>query len=383
MVKLLKNEKIEESFDVLIVADYPSPHLVDFFDALNRHPGLRIKVLFTEADNPLRKWGKHEGLFPSERIQAKYISIGRYRLKFSFHLLKRILADRPDLLVFFDAFFQPTTICAAVWLNTKKRKWGIFTEPLFERSRNKVTLELRKLLFRLLRRASLVFTTGTRAVTKWRDLLGPAIPIENLPYYRRLESFHDASLTGKKRDKNQGIKFLYCGQFIHLKRVDILVKCALQLIREGYRFELNLVGSGPMYDELRDMVTPEAKPKIHFVGDVRYEDMAAQYAQADVFVFPSCDDGWGMVVMEALAAGLPVISTYGVSSAVDFIRNRDNGFIVEPNTVVPFLEKMKFFLDNPEQIPVFSASASRIMEGYSPQIGAEKFYQVVRKLCLP
>ena len=383
MVKTPQKEKVSESLDVLIVSDYPSPHLVDFFDALNRHPGLRIKIMFTEAENPLRKWGKHEGTFPSERIQAKYVSIGRYRLKFSFQFLKRILADRSDLLVFFDAFFQPTTICAAFWLKMKKRKWGIFTEPLFERNRNKLTLEIQKVLFRLLRKAFVIFTTGTRAVSKWRDLLGSAIHIENLPYYRRLEGFYDASLTNKKRDNNLGVRFLYCGQLIPIKRVDILVKCAMQLIKEGYRFELYLVGSGPIYDELRGMVTPEAETKIHFVGDVRYEDMAAQYAQKDVFVFPSCDDGWGMVVMEALAAGLPVISTYGVSSAVDFIRDGNNGFIVEPNTVEPFLEKMKFFLNNPEQIPVFSASASRIREEYSPDIGAEKFYHVVRKLCLP
>jgi len=66
---------------------------------------------------------------------------------------------------------------------------------------------------------------------------------------------------------------------------------------------------------------------LHHIPSVAYDDMPAWYAAADLFVFPSEGDIWGLVVNEALSMGVPVICTSRIGAA-EIIRDGENGFKV-------------------------------------------------------
>jgi glycosyltransferase involved in cell wall biosynthesis len=78
-----------------------------------------------------------------------------------------------------------------------------------------------------------------------------------------------------------------------------------------------VVGGGPQLEELR-----RKYPEVHFTGPKQGEELAAHYAAADVFVFPSLTDTFGLVVLEALASGLPV-AAFPVAGPRDVVADQD------------------------------------------------------------
>jgi glycogen(starch) synthase len=92
--------------------------------------------------------------------------------------------------------------------------------------------------------------------------------------------------------------------------------------------ELLVSGIGPDLEPAR----AAAGPNVRFLGQVDYDDVPAVYGQGDVFVSPTYAEGFSNTVLEAMAAGLPIVSTTAVG-VVDCLRDDDNGLLVEPGDV--------------------------------------------------
>jgi glycosyltransferase involved in cell wall biosynthesis len=90
------------------------------------------------------------------------------------------------------------------------------------------------------------------------------------------------------------------------------------------------------------------------------------YRNADVFVFPSLAEGFAQVLLEAMASGLPVISTTR-TAAPDLIRHGREGFIVEPGSAAGIAAHIEEFLRCPEILPVMRAAARRRAEYFTWQ----------------
>lgn len=94
---------------------------------------------------------------------------------------------------------------------------------------------------------------------------------------------------------------------------------------------LLLVGDGPARARLM-----QQHPEHIYAGMRHGEDLAAHYASADLFLFPSLTDTWGNVTLEALASGLPVVA-YRVAAAAEFIRHGENGMLADPDASDQFV----------------------------------------------
>lgn len=122
------------------------------------------------------------------------------------------------------------------------------------------------------------------------------------------------------------IVFLYVGRIAPEKKVELLVE-AFPSIRERSRRRVALVfvGGGPALESLRERA-PEG---VHFAGYQRGLDLAAHYASADAFLFPSDTETFGQVVTEALASGLPVVAP-ARGGVTDTVIPGDTGFLFAP-----------------------------------------------------
>ena len=115
---------------------------------------------------------------------------------------------------------------------------------------------------------------------------------------------------------------LYIGRLSAEKEVD-RIKPVLQAIPNA---RLALVGDGPHREELENHF---ADTPTHFVGYLAGEELASAYASADAFVFPSRTETLGLVLLEAMAAGCPVVAANS-GGIPDIVANGENGFLFEP-----------------------------------------------------
>jgi hypothetical protein len=131
-------------------------------------------------------------------------------------------------------------------------------------------------------------------------------------------------------------RYLLCvARFIPKKNLRRLVEAYARYAAQAGpdAWSLVLAGTGPLESELRACVTAAGlKKQVHF-GLLHYPDLPAYYGLAGAFVLPSVSDQWGLVVNEAMAAGLPVLVSSRCGCAPDLVREGENGFTFDPRNI--------------------------------------------------
>lgn len=134
-----------------------------------------------------------------------------------------------------------------------------------------------------------------------------------------------AFCEGKERDATgDKINFLSVGVLIRDKNTDLSIKAVSRLIREGYNASYTIVGKGKILEELRALVIEEKMEEHIFLpGYKSDEEIPACFMDADVFMMPGVG---GLAVNEAMAYGLPILSTVADGTIIDLLEDGRNGF---------------------------------------------------------
>ncbi len=119
---------------------------------------------------------------------------------------------------------------------------------------------------------------------------------------------------------------------------------------------------------------------ICFKGFVQSSALPDAFAQADVFVLPSRHDGWGLVINEAIAAGMPVITTDCVGAAADLVEDGRNGFVGPADNAETLVTAIDRFITDPARIGPFAARSRTIARRYRLECGAQRWYDLCRCL---
>ncbi|MDL2323427.1 glycosyltransferase family 4 protein [Bacteroidales bacterium OttesenSCG-928-A17] len=144
--------------------------------------------------------------------------------------------------------------------------------------------------------------------------------------------------------------FLAVGRQIERKNFIVLLN-AFYLFRKNNpdsTYELVLVGDGPERKELEKRVPEEIKNKVHFFNFKEQEELREIYQRASVFILPSLSEQWGLVVNEAMAAGLPVIVSKQCGCASSLVSENQNGFLFnagDTEQLVAVLQKINKLKD--------------------------------------
>jgi phosphatidylinositol alpha-1,6-mannosyltransferase len=124
---------------------------------------------------------------------------------------------------------------------------------------------------------------------------------------------------------------LYVGRLVGVKSVDTLLRAFQGVQRLLPDAGLAIVGDGPLRGSLQGMAGALGLRHVTWGGFVQPADLARYYAAADLFALPSYDEPWGVVVMEAMACGLPVVLSERVGCARDLVAAGENGSVVPWN----------------------------------------------------
>lgn len=133
-------------------------------------------------------------------------------------------------------------------------------------------------------------------------------------------------------EKKEKIKILAIGRLIHRKGFDCLIKSIPHIIKNTENdFCVEIIGDGPLRSELSELAKKlNVSEKIMFSGSVAYDQLPEKYRQADVFVLSSYAEGMPLVVLEAMASGLPIVSTR-VQGIDELVKQGINGYLFDPS----------------------------------------------------
>lgn len=131
-------------------------------------------------------------------------------------------------------------------------------------------------------------------------------------------------------------RFIFMGRLVHHKGVDLLLE-AFTMLRKNNNtdWELHVIGNGEYEEDLK------GKKGIIHIPFLQPEDVPEELHKGGVFVLPSRYEAWGVVVHEAAAAGLPIITTSSCGSTPHLVFNNYNGFTVPPGKIAPLYKAME------------------------------------------
>lgn len=135
------------------------------------------------------------------------------------------------------------------------------------------------------------------------------------------------SFFAKKKVVNKKIRLITVSYLISRKRIDQLIRMAHILKTNGVDFNLTVIGDGPQKEELANLTEKLfLDQEIKFKGHIEHSKINKYYSEADIFVTMSESESWGQMYLEAMSAGLPVI-TYKNNGASNIISNKFGYFV--------------------------------------------------------
>lgn len=295
---------------VIVVTHFPSPYQVELFNEIERQRPGELRVLYLNQRVAARKWS-------AVPIAHAHACLDRNNAAVA---SARTAVHRAPFVVFnyYIDSVSASLIRARAATGAPWCFWG-------ERPGYRFPWLARAARFGRL--ATLrsghapIWGIGRWAVNAYRDEFGDDRAYMNLPYYSNLDRFHAA-----RPKYSPDITFLFSGSLIHRKGVDLLAQAFLATAAANPLVRLKIMGEGPLQQRLQRMLA--ASNRVQWLGFIDWNALAPVYESAQILCVPSRHDGWGLVVPEGLASGLPTIATDHTGAALDLIKPRSNGWLV-------------------------------------------------------
>ena len=361
---------------IVIITNIPAPYRVDFFDYLSKnYTDYRFTILYSSKNEDNRSWEidqekmKNSIFLESKTIKIKKKLDTRY-VHVPWGVEKTLKKLSPDVVI--GSEYNPTILLALHYCKRHRIPFVSWTDgTLFsERNFGKVQLWSRK---HVIKHADSYIASSTKSK-------------EAQVYYGAPEDkCHISYLTVDTRKyiqkpQSQGNgKILCVGSLIERKGVDLLLKALAEIKGE---FELCLAGTGPEKAMLEEVAHDlKIANKIRFLGQLNRKELLEQYAESDLFVLPTREDCFALVILEAMCSKLPIICSRYADGAYDLIEEGNNGFIIDPYDTKNFAACIQKLLDNPELRKTLSAQSEDIIEKFCFENVSKGYMEAIRE-CL-
>jgi len=174
----------------------------------------------------------------------------------------------------------------------------------------------------------------------------------------------------KIRKKNKKVVLISTGRLIKRKGYQYLIPAI-----KGLDIKLQLIGDGNLKTELKKLAN-ENKVDVKFLGKKKHKDLIKDLQKADVFILPSLNEGMSNSILEAMACGLPIITT-NTGGSKELIK--ENGFIVKKENIKELKNAVQNFIDNPRLIKQMGIKSRKIAEKMSWKEVAGGYMEVYEK----
>lgn len=365
-----------------------NPYRVAFFNKLAAS-GIFFKVYFLSRPSKNRMWRVRDYLM---NFDYEFLSGSKIYFPGSDHsyfqlntgIWRRLKKDNPEVIItigwnYLAAFF------AFIFAKLFRKKYVIWSESTkYEKSiQRKLTLPLIKLI---VKKSDYLIAAGTRAGQYLLSLGADKKKIKTAFYTIDTERFIKLAEEYKKETVKIRKKHhlspkqkivLYVGGFLERKGIKLLLELA-RLMRNEDEIVFMFVGFGPLLDEMRQFKKRNSLENIMIVGFIKNEEIMKYYVTCDLFILPSFEETWGLVVNEAMCAGKPVLVSKYAGSFRDLVKDGGNGYVIDPHKSYLIRNKIIKLLSNDKLRDRMGRESSRIIKG----INIDQNINVIKEVLL-
>ena len=322
---------------------------------------------------------ENEPMFDVHTRSFNHFSEGYQQIPIPLGLLRKIHKVHPDVLIT-EGFFQWTPLVVLYGLifrtpvfigyertlhternSGKIRKWHRIFTDLFIRGYLVNGFETKKYLLSIGIKESKIHIGGMSA-----DSEGLRNGIASLTIDEK-----KAMLTKYKR--KDGIVFLFCGALIERKGVEPLLEAWQKYTLTHPNDTLLMVGGGILENKLKSKFG--SIPTVFIEGRKEYSEVCKYYAIADVFILPTIEDNWSLVIPEAMSCGLPVATSIYNGCHTELIHEGENGITFDTFNQASIIQALNFF--HGRDLKLMGKKSIEFEKPFDTEHCAQRTYQVI------
>jgi len=375
---------------VMLITNIISPYRIPLFNFIAEKGVVNFKVVALAEKEENRKWEilKDKIKFDYRVLPGWHSFIRRKKREVAIHINKgviRILRKyTPDIIITsgYDslAYWQAFLYCKIfrkrfiLWNGTTLLSAGS-------------TTGIRGLLKRIIIRGADRYIAYGAKAKEYLEYLGAKTNeiyigsnTVDMEYFKsKVVEYRNKDSFMKERKKYPKYLLLYVGQLIRRKGINQVLE-ALNYLQDS-EVGLMIVGSGPEKNVLKEFCKEKNIKNIFFEGFKQQNELSKYYALADVFILPSFEEVWGLVVNEALASGLYVLSSKYAGASYDLIKESWNGELFNPNKVEEIVELIERVKENIKDIREHRDDISQhACKEFSIERSAQEFIKAINSV---
>ena len=359
---------------MVLITELIAPYRIPVFNALARREEVELHVIFlSRTDSSQRQWRVYEDeiQFSYEVLRCWRRRVGKFNVLLNRGLAESLRRFAPDVIVC-GGYNYVSSWQALRWAKRHSVPFVLWSESTGNDSRNKhAPMEFLKAKF--VGSCDGFVVPGQSARDYLLSLGVKSEEISIAPNAVDTALFASAGAAVRQNETQLRAQlalperyFLFVGRLVTGKGVLDLLDAYARL-SPTLREQVGLVfaGEGSMRAELESRARDIHPGRVHFAGFVHRDELAAYYALAECFVFPTRTDPWGLVVNEAMACGLPIICTRVAGCAADLVQ--ENGRLVSPANVDELAGAMEDIATHSDTRERMAKESRQAIQAHSPE----------------
>lgn len=195
-------------------------------------------------------------------------------------------------------------------------------------------------------------------------------------YFPEVKVYDDIGNLIKNKEKNS---IIWVARFIDWKHPEIAIKLAERLKKDGYDFEIKMIGNGTLLSGISKKVVERGLVDcVKVLGAISPEEVRSHMEKSEIHIFTSDrNEGWGAVLNEAMNSACVPVASHAIGSVPFLLEDGENGLIYKDCDFEDFYNKVKYLLDNPgKRIEMGKKAYQTMINEWNAENAAKKFIEL-------
>ena len=184
----------------------------------------------------------------------------------------------------------------------------------------------------------------------------------------------DKQVLSKELNLKGGLTYLFVGQMVERKGIEQLLDAWTAHIEKHPDDNLIVIGKGILLDKMKEQY--DSCSSVHILGAVNYDLLYRYYALCDVFIMPTLEDNWCLVIPEAMACGKPVASSIYNGGHYELVQNGVNGYNFDPLKKEEILDTLDKF--HGADLEAMGKKSVEIESNFTPDKAAQRIFDACK-----